>query len=318
MSKKYAKTPNGPVNVGIDVSKTTLDVSFNGEHYEFTNDPEGLDKFTRFLVHVDVRAIVLEATGGLEAEAALVLSEAGYPVAVVNPRQVRDFAKALGKLAKTDKIDAAIIAQFADATGVEGQSLPDAAQRRLKALLVRRRQIQTMLRAEENRLATSRDREVRESIEEVIDLLRRQLAQIDDDSDREVRSSPLWKAKLELLTSVPGVGPVTAKTLLAELPELGTMSGRQIAMLAGVAPINRDSGKMRGRRTTWGGRSSVRAPLYMAALNATRWNPVLKPFYERLVERGTAKKAAIVAVMRKLLVIMNAMLRDSRSWAAPT
>ena len=259
----------------------------------------------------------MEATGGLEVAVAIALSEAQYPVAIVNPRKVRDYAKALGRLAKTDKIDAQVLALFGEATKLEAQKLPSEGQRRLRALVARRRQIVTMLTTERSRLAAARESDVAASIEEVIEMLEKQLKQIDDDSDKELRQSPLWRSKVEVLRSVPGIGPVSAKTLLAELPELGQVSGKQIAMLAGVAPVNRDSGTYRGRRTTWGGRSSVRAVLYMAAMSAIRHNPVIRSFYSRLVDNGRPGRVALIAAMCKLLTILNAMLRDGTLWAKP-
>jgi len=308
--------PKQPIYVGIDISKDKLDVWVPGKHGEFTNDDDGHDKLVRFLRRFTIEVIVMEATGGLETEVAIALAEAKYPLAIVNPRQVRDYAKAVGRLAKTDKIDAEVLALFGGATKLQAQELPSDAQRRLRALVARRRQILVMLNAEQNRLGTAREPAVVTSVEAVIEALKEQLKQIDDDCDRELRESPLWKGKVELLESVPGVGPVSAKTLLAELPELGSVTGKQIAMLVGVAPINRDSGKQRGRRTTWGGRSSVRSVLYMATLAATRFNPVIREFYTRLVnERGRPKRVALIASMRKLLTILNAMMRDGVPWS---
>lgn len=301
--------------IGVDVAKDKLDVWVDDRHREFSNDAAGHDKLVRFLRHHREQLVVLEATGGLELAVAGALADVEHPLAVVNPRKVRDFAKAKGRLAKTDKIDARVLAEFGAAMELDAQALPDETQTRLKSLLQRRRQLVTMLTAERNRLGSTREPDVRESIETMIEFLERQLRDIDDDSDQALRESPPWREKLETMMSVPGVGKVTAKTLLAELPELGKTSSKRIAMLAGVAPINRDSGKMRGRRTTWGGRRKVRGPLYMAALSAVRHNPQLRAFYSRLVERGTAKKAALVAVMRKLLVILNAMLRHGTKWA---
>lgn len=316
MSKSKAKNKT-PIYVGIDISKAQLDVWVPGKHGQFTNDEEGHDKLVRFLGRFPIEVVVMEATGGLEVAVAIALADAEYPVAIVNPRQVRDYAKALGKLAKTDKIDAEVLALFGEAVKLKAQELPSEAQRRLRALVVRRRQILTMLVAERNRLKAVREPEVATSIKEVIEMLGKQLRQIDDDSDKELRQSPLWRSKSKLLESVPGIGPVSAKTLLAELPELGQVSGKEIAMLVGVAPINRDSGKLRGRRTTWGGRSSVRAVLYMAALSAVRFNPAIRTFYERLVDNGRPKRVAVVAAMRKLLTILNAMVRDGAHWSAP-
>ena len=317
MAKSKSKTKS-PIYIGIDISKAQLDVWVSGKHGQFTNDEEGHDKLIRYLKRFSIKVIVMEATGGLEVAVAIALSEAQHPVAIVNPRQVRDYAKALGRLAKTDKIDAETLALFGEAVKLDAQELPSEAQRRLRALIARRRQILTMMTAERNRLRRVREPEVAASIEEVLEVLRKQLQQIDDDSDKELRQSPLWRSKVKLLRSVPGVGPVLAKTLLAELPELGQISGKEIAMLAGVAPLNRDSGKFRGRRTTWGGRSSVRAVLYMAAMCARRFNPVIRTFYERLVDNGRPKRVALVASMRKLLTILNAMVRDGAHWAAPS
>lgn len=313
MARSKTKTKS-PIYIGIDISKAQLDVWVSGKHGKFTNDEDGHDKLTRFLKRYPIEVIVMEATGGLEVAVAIALSEADFPVAIVNPRQVRDYAKALGRLAKTDKIDAEVLALFGEATKLEAQELPGEEQRRLRALVARRRQILAMINAEKNRLAAVREPEVAQSIKEVIEVLRKQLKQIDDDSDKELRQSPLWRPKVELLLSVPGIGPVSAKTLLAELPELGLVSGKQIAMLAGVAPVNRDSGKYKGRRTTWGGRSNIRAVLYMAAMSAVRFNPVIRAFYSRLVDNGRPKKVALVAALRKLLTILNAMLRDGTHW----
>lgn len=316
MPKPKTKTKT-PIYVGIDISKAQLDVWISDKHGQFTNDEEGHDKLVRFLKRFPIEVIVMEATGGLEIAIAIALAEAQYPVAIVNPRQVRDYAKAIGRLAKTDKIDAEVLALFGEATKLEAQQLPSEAQRRLRAMVARRRQILTMLGAERNRLNSVREPEIRASIEEVIETLKKQLTQIDDDSDKELRESPIWRSKVELLQSVPGIGPVSAKTLLAELPELGQVNSKEIAMLAGVAPLNRDSGKQRGRRTTWGGRSNVRAVLYMAAMSAVRFNPLIRIFYDRLVENGRPKRVALVASMRKLLTILNAMVRDGAHWIAP-
>lgn len=316
MPKSKTKTKT-PIYVGIDISKAQLDVWISDKHGQFTNDEEGHDKLVRFLERFPIEVIVMEATGGLEIAVAIALSEAQHPVAIVNPRRVRDYAKAIGRLAKTDKIDAQVLALFGEATKLEAQQLPSEAQRRLRAMVARRRQILTMLGAERSRLNSVREPEIRASIEEVIDTLKKQLTQIDDDSDKELRESPIWRSKVELLQSVPGIGPVSAKTLLAELPELGQVNNKEIAMLAGVAPLNRDSGKQKGRRTTWGGRSSVRAVLYMAAMSAVRFNPLIRIFYDRLVENGRPKRVALVASMRKLLTILNAMVRDGAHWIAP-
>lgn len=305
------------IDVGLDVAKDKLDVWIVDKHYIFSNDEDGFDKLTRVLRRFEVRVVVMESTGMLELPCAIALDEAKIPVAIVNPRQVRDFARAMGRLAKTDKIDAQVLALFGEATKVEPKQLPDETQRQLKALVARRRQLLTMIGMESNRLRTTRESKIRMSLEEVIAVLQEQLAKLDDDIDGCLRSSPLWRDQLELLKSVPGVGDVTARVILAELPELGQVGPKQIAMLVGVAPLNKDSGTLRGTRGTWGGRKRVRSTLYMAALVATRWNPVLKPYYERLVEAGKPKKLALVAVMRRLLVILNAILRTGVPWKEP-
>jgi transposase len=314
MTKSKTNTKR-PIYVGIDIAKDKLDVWVPGKHGEFSNDDDGHDKLVRFLKRFTIEVIVMEATGGLEIDVAIALAEAEYPVAIVNPRQVRDYARAMGRLAKTDKIDAEVLALFGEATQLEAQGLPSESQRRLRALVARRRQILVMLTAEKNRLGAAREPAVIASVKAVLEALEAQLKQSDDDCDRELRESPLWKDKAELLESVPGVGPVSARTLLAELPELGQATGKQIAMLVGVAPINRDSGKQRGHRTTAGGRSGVRAVLYMATLTATRFNPVIREFYTRLVDRGRPKRVALIASMRKLLTILNAMIRDGAPWS---
>jgi len=257
--------------------------------------------------------IVLEATGGCEALVALELGTAKLPVAVVNPRQVRDFARATGQLAKTDRLDAAILAHFAEAIRPEPRPLPDELTRKLQALVTRRRQLQGMLVAERNRRRVAEE-SIRASLDEHIAWLRARVADLDGDLARELRTSPLWRAEAELLRSVKGVGPVLAATLIADLPELGTLDRHQIAALVGVAPLARDSGKRRGERHIWGGRGDVRAVLYMAALSAVRHNPPIQAFYDRLLAHGKPFKVAITACMRKLLVTLNAMKRDGALW----
>jgi transposase len=257
--------------------------------------------------------IVLEATGGLAVPLTSAVAAAGLPVVVVNPRQVRDFAKATGKLAKTDALDAAVLAQFAEAVRPALRPLPDAATQALSALLARRRQLIEMLTAEKNRLGSALP-PVRPGIRAHIRWLERRLAALDADLAQAIRESPVWREKDDLLQSVPGVGPVLATTLLASLPELGTLTRQQIAALVGVAPLNRDSGAWRGKRRVWGGRAPVRAALYMSALVATRFNPVLRAFYQRLCAAGKAKKVALTACMRKLLTILNAMLKYRTRW----
>ena len=258
--------------------------------------------------------VVLEATGGLQAHVAAELAAAGLPVAVVNPRQVRDFARATGKLAKTDRLDAAAIARFAEAVRPPARPLDDAASLALKGLVARRRELVAMRVAERNRLGATSVERVRQSLLAVIETLERQIAALDGDIDQQVKDSPAWRAWEDLLRTVPGVGPTTARTLIAELPELGKLTRRKIAALVGVAPINRDSGQMRGRRTVWGGRPGVRAILYMATVTAVRCNPLVAAAYRRLRGRGKPAKVALTACMRKLLVILNAMLREQASW----
>ena len=257
--------------------------------------------------------IIVEATGGLERNLIADLGVARLPVIVVNPRQVRDFAKATGRLAKTDIIDAGVLAHFGEAIRPEVRSLPDKETRTLSDQLARRSQLISMLTAEKNRF-TSAPQSVRKDIRLHINWLERRVKQADKDISSTLRRSPLWRENDQLLQSVPGVGMVTSTTMLADLPELGELDRKQIASLVGVAPHNRDSGKMRGRRVIWGGRARVRATLYMATLSATRFNPVIRAFYERLVEAGKPKKVAITACMRKLLTILNVMMRDGTAW----
>jgi transposase len=257
--------------------------------------------------------VVMEATGGYEMLAALRLTAAGIPVAVVNPRQSHDFAKAMGRLAKTDKVDAAILALFAERIRPEPRPLPDAEQAMLRALLNRRTQVVHILVAETNRLASTIPA-VKPHVQEHIDWLRQERDQLDAELNDYMQKTSVWTTNDKLLQSVPGVGIVTSLTLLAELPELGTLNRKEIASLVGVAPLNRDSGKMRGKRSVWGGRANVRAVLYMAALVATRHNTEISGFYQRLCAAGKAKKVALVACMRKLLVILNAMMRNQTPW----
>ena len=301
--------------IGIDVSKATLDVASlpNGESWTVTNDDLGLAELTPQLVALGPALIVLEATGGFEMLAAITLAKAGLPIAVVNPRQVRDFAKAMGKLAKTDALDAGILAEFAQRVRPEPRPLPDEAAQLLDSLLTRRRQLVDMLTAEKNRLGFARG-PVKRDINRHIRWLEKRLADVDGDLQDAIAASPLYQAKADLLRSVPGVGPVTTLTLIATLPELGHLSRHQIAALVGVAPLNRDSGTLRGKRMVWGGRAPVRAVLYMAALVGIKHNPVLRVFYERLRAAGKPFKVAVTACMRKLLTILNAMLHQNRRW----
>jgi transposase len=257
--------------------------------------------------------VVLEATGGFEGPLAAALATATLPVVVINPRQVRDFARATGKLAKTDTLDAQVLAQFAEAVRPVPRPLPDAQTQALSALLTRRRQLIEMLTAERNRLG-SVSPHIHREIQDHITWLEHRLARIDQDLDQAIRESPLWREKDDLLQTTPGVGPVLSRTLLADLPELGTLNRKQIAALVGVAPLNRDSGSLRGKRTVWGGRSHVRATLYMGTLAGVRYNPVLKAFFQRLRAAGKAPKVALTACMRKLLTILNAMMKHLTPW----
>ncbi len=307
------------VCVGVDVAKSTLDVAVtdSGEVRQFANDDEGIGEAVDYVAALKPAAIILEATGSLEMPLAAALQAGRLPVVVVNPRQVRDFARATGALAKTDSIDARILALFGARVKPEIRPLPDAKARKMRSLLTRRRQIVEMLTAEHNRLGRAGE-DVRAGIEGHIRWLQEALLEINDDLDHRIRHSPAWLEKSSLLKSVPGVGKVVSSTLLIELPELGSLNRRQIAALVGVAPLNRDSGTMRGRRTVWGGRARLRASLYMAALVASRCNPVIADFYQRLVDAGKAKKVALTACMRKLLTILNAMMRTMSAWQPET
>lgn len=305
-----------PIYVGMDVSKATIDVCVSdGEVWQAANDDSAMEELVNRIAAHEPTLVVLEATGGYESRVAGALAAAQVPVAVVNPRQVRSYARSVGQLAKTDRIDARILARFAEAVRPEPRSLPDAETRALEALMTRRRQLIEMITAEGNRLELATPI-IEKQIKLHIAGLRRQLAKIDQDIDGTIRQSPLWRAKDDLLQSVPGIGDVTSRSLLALLPELGTLRPKQLAALVGVAPINRDSGTMRGRRRVWGGRARVRAALYMATLVGTRRNPILKAFYTRLRTAGKPAKVAILACMHKLLIIVNAMLRDGRAWDA--
>jgi transposase len=304
--------------VGIDVSKATLDVALrpSGERFSASNDEAGIRIVLDCLRPLTSALVVLEATGGFENATVAALATAGFQIVVANPRQIRDFARATGQLAKTDRIDADILALFADRVRPQPRPLPDEAAQALDALLTRRRQLLEMLTAEKNRLGFARP-PIRKSISRHIRWLERQLAGVDHDLNRTIQQSPLWRAKEDLFRSVPGVGPVVSRTLLGELPELGTLNRKQIAALVGVAPLARDSGTFRGRRIVWGGRAPVRSALYMSALVASRHNPVIRAFYLRLRAAGKPRKVALTACMRKLLTILNAMARDKTPWRAP-
>jgi transposase len=301
--------------VGIDVSKAILDIAVSptGEAWSVPNSEAGLKSLIQRLNEVAPLLIVLEATGGLERRAVGALAAASLPVVAVNPRQVRDFAKATGRLAKTDKIDAAILALFADRIRPELRPIQDAEAQELEALVVRRRQVVDMITAEKNRLsAAPPSKTVRTAIGKTIKWLQDQLASIDKDLDDAVRKTPAWREKEKQLRTVKGVGKVLARTLLSMLPELGVLNRKQIAALVGVAPLNRDSGTQRGRRSVWGGRAQVRAVLYMAALATSRHSPPISTFYQRLIAAGKAPKVALVACMRKLLTILNAVSRKNQ------
>ena len=305
-----------PVFVGIDVSKAQLDVAVRPDgRFAVSNDDAGIAQVIERLSAGPPTLVVVEATGGFEMPLAGALAAAGFPVVVVNPRQVRDFAKATGRLAKTDALDAQTLAHFAEVIRPELRPLPDEQTQALAAILARRRQLVEMLTAEKNRLGSA-PKPVRKSLRTHIAWLERELSHTDSDLAQAIRESPVWHEKDELLRSTPGVGPVLTTTLLADLPELGRLTGKQIAALVGVAPLNRDSGTFRGKRTVWGGRAQVRGALYMAALVASRFNPVIRAFYQRLCTAGKAKKVALTACMRKLLIILNAMLKHRTPWRA--
>ena len=301
--------------IGVDVSSSELVVGVlpTGEVWQVANDPEGISALIRRVGEFSPGLIVLEASGGYEAEVAGELTDAGMPVVVINPRQTREFARATGRLAKTDTIDALALARFGQAVKPPVRPLPGESQKELRALIDRRRQIVGMITAERNRLPKATVY-VRRQIEQHIAWLKMQLDDLGKDLDQFIKASPIWRARDDLLQSVPGIGPVASSVLLVELPELGRLNRKEIASLVGVAPHNRDSGRYRGKRSVWGGRAHVRSALYMATLVACRYNPVIKAFYRRLCEAGKPKKVALVASMRKLLTILNVMVRDQSSW----
>lgn len=302
--------------VGVDVSKAQLDAFFSSSNRvaEFANDDSGRAQLVGDLVEAQPTLVVLEATGGLERGLVAQLLAAQLPVAVVNPRQVRDFAKATGQLAKTDHLDARILARFAAAIQPAQRPLPDATAQEFTDQLARRRQLVEMLAMEKNRVQQTPNKRVRKDIKKHIEWLQNHLRATEDGLRRAVEASPSWQAQRDLLSDVKGIGEVTAFTLIGDLPELGHLDRKRIAALVGVAPLNRDSGTLRGRRTVWGGRANVRQTLYMATLTAIRFNPTLRAFYTRLRAAGKLKKVAIVACMRKLLTILNAMVRDQTPW----
>lgn len=309
-----------PLTVGIDVGKDHLDVVIipTSALHRVTNDEVGHARLVTLLqdagATVGIARVVLEATGGYERAAALALADADLPVVVVNPRQTRDFARASGLLAKTDRLDAMALAQFGRALQPVVRDLPSREQRRLEDLVHRRRQLVVMIGSEKQRLAASHEPRVRTSIRALLEVLERERRAIERELLDAIEQDPGWRARMNLLQGVPGIGPIAALTLLAELPELGALSEKSIAALVGVAPMNRDSGRKRGKRRTSGGRSSVRKVLYMAALTATRYNPVIRAFYQRLRSAGKLAKVALTACMRKLLLILNAIMKTGRSW----
>lgn len=304
------------VIVGIDVSKAHLDVGFfPGEKvWREANEPRAVSRLAKRLLRQSVKLVVMEATGGLEIPVAATLSSAGVPVVIVNPRQVREFARATGQLGKTDRIDALILALFGDRVRPKVRPLPDEYAQAFEALLARRRQLVINLAQERTRLKQARSREVAVGIKRHIRWLEREIKGFEGDLNKTVRQSPLWKAKDDLLRSAPGVGRVVSFTLLGKLPELGRLNRKQIAALAGVAPHPADSGTIRGKRLIWGGRAPVRQALFMAALAARRTDPGLRAFHQRLIASGKPPKVAIVACMRKLLTSLNAMVRDNTPW----
>lgn len=306
-----------PIWVGVDVSKAWFDVAATAvlPPRRFENTPAGQAELVTWLGTQPVTGVVLESSGGYEKPLVAQLAVAQAPVFVVNPRQVRDYARAVGKLAKTDQIDALVLAQFGRDLRPPSRQLPDEITDKFRQFLSRRQQLMEMRVSEMNRRQQARDAAVRASIDAVRKVLDRQLKQLDDDLDALVRKSPLWCEKENLLASVPGIGKLTARMLMVQLPELGTASRQQIAALVGVAPINRDSGQFRGRRMIWGGRACLRSAIYMPTLSAIRYNPVLNAYYLQLRARGKQAKVAIVACMRKLLVILNAMLRTNTAWS---
>ncbi len=310
------------VVVGVDISKDRLDVAclpeavHPGRRPAFGNNARGHADLVAWLKEERPRLVVLEATGGYQRSLVAALAAAGLPVVVVNPRQVRDFARALGILAKTDRIDAMVLARFGEKVDPPVRPLPDADLSALADLLGRRRQLVELRVAEGNRLAQAASERVQASIRAVLQTVDRELEAIEKDMDERIKGSPVWREQEDLLTSAPGIGSLTARALVGDLPELGKLSRQRISSLVGVAPLNRDSGALRGKRSVCGGRAPVRSALYMATLAATRWNPVIRAHYQKLLAAGKAKKVALVACMRKLLVILNAMVRTGTRWRA--
>lgn len=303
------------IYIGIDIAKERVDIAVRppDRTWSMPYGDDDVELLVAQLQDLSPTAVVLEATGGIELPLVAALATASLPVVVVNPRQVRDFAKSTGQLAKTDRLDAMVLAHFAEAVRPPIRPLRDAETQVLSAVLARRRQVSSIILAEKNRLSRAIP-EVSPRIQAHINWLEQELNDLDSDLRRTVRHSPVWRDKDQLLRSVPGVGDQVSITLLADLPELGTLNRKQIAALVGVAPFSRDSGPHRGKRTVWGGRARVRAALYMGALVASRWNPVIRNFYQRLLAAGKPKKVALTACMRKLLTILNVILKNGQSW----
>lgn len=304
--------------VGIDVSKASLDVYLrpSGKQFQVKNQTTGIAELIQHLQTFKIQQVILEASGGLELEAAQALQEQGFAITIINPRQGRDFAKASGKLAKTDRIDAAVLAHFGEAMQPTITVLASASQQALQEVVTRRRQLVEMLSAEKNRQGTLRGK-MRQNLDVHLKWLEEHIEELDREIEQLSQAQEQWRSRITLLKSVPGIGNVIATTLVAALPELGQVNDKRISALVGVAPFNRDSGKYKGSRTIWGGRASVRAALYMGALVGIKHNPVLKAFYARLLGQGKAKKVALIACMHKLLRILNAMIRDGQLWNYP-
>lgn len=305
-----------PAFAGIDVAKDRLDVHLrpSGQYFTVPRHGAGIEQLLDRLRQAAPTLVVMEATGGFELTVAAAVAGAGIPLAIVNPRQIRDFARATGRLAKTDRLDAEAIALFAERIRPEPRPVPEEEALALAELVARRRQIVEMIGMEQNRRRQARARRVARTIEATLRVLEAQLSELDDDIDAAIRQSPAWRAADELLQSVPGVGPVASRTLIAEMPELGHIHRRAAAALLGVAPINRDSGQMRGQRSIAGGRTALRSALFMATLSAVRWNPVLKAHYQQMIQRGRPKKVALIACLRRLLSILNAIIRSKTPW----
>ena len=307
---------NSPVFIGLDVSKQHLDVAVRPQnrHFVNSNDDRGIKQLVKRLAALKPELIVLEASGGYEFLVTAALAEAQLPVALLNPQAVRKFAGATGKLAKTDKIDAQVLAHFAEALRPEPRPLPDQALQVLKAALQRRLQVVKMIGQEKNRLEKTFIPSVRQDIQEHLAWLQKRLKELDRDLNDQIRQSPLWRDRDRLYQSVPGIGPVVSRAVIAQLPEIGTLSGKKAAALVGVAPFNRDSGRFRGKRMIRGGRSYLRNMLYMAAVVASQWNPVIRAFYQRLLAAGKSPKLALTACIRKLVLILNAMVKNNQPW----